>query len=246
MPRGDIVVVHWARRTQGLLLAPGNPLGIGGLEDVARRGLRLARRGEGSGSQVLLEALLARAGLALAAMRTAERVAETQGDLAGMIAMGEADCGLGVAAAAAGLDFLPLWPDEEFDLVLRRRDYFEAPVQAVLAFARSEAFAPAGRVPRRLRHRAARRGALQCLTREAPLRAQEVATAAPLSADAALSFIGTVRTPWTRREDCPRQGSSTGRSAGWCSIRPGMRRSRASRHSTPSRCSTGCTGRGAT
>jgi putative molybdopterin biosynthesis protein len=63
VPQADIVAIHWADRTQGLLLAPGNPLGVAGLADVARRGLRFARRGPGSGSQVLLEALLVREGL---------------------------------------------------------------------------------------------------------------------------------------------------------------------------------------
>jgi tRNA-Thr(GGU) m(6)t(6)A37 methyltransferase TsaA len=38
----------------------------------------------------------------------------------------------------------------------------------------------------------------------------EVATDAALRADATLSFIGSVRTPWTRREDCPRQGRRDG------------------------------------
>ena len=39
-----------------------------------------------------------------------------------------------------------------------------------------------------------------------PLRPHEVATDAPLAQDAALAFIGRVRTPWPRRADCPRQG----------------------------------------
>lgn len=141
VPQGDMVAIHWARRTQGLLVAPGNPLGIAGLAEVAARGLRLARRGEGSGSQVLLETLLGRAGLTLDDVNVGARVAETQGDLAGMVAMGEADCGLGIAAAATGLGFLPLWTAEEFDLVLRRRDYFEPPFQRLLAFARGPEFA---------------------------------------------------------------------------------------------------------
>lgn len=85
--------------------------------------------------------LLARAGLGLDDLASPERVAETQADLAAMIAIGEADCGLGIAAAAAGLGFLPLWTGESFDLVVRRRDYFEPPVQALMGFARSETFA---------------------------------------------------------------------------------------------------------
>ena len=41
------------------------------------------------------------------------------------------------------------------------------------------------------------------------LRPHEVTTDAPLSVDATLAFIGHIETPWTRREDCPRQGDST-------------------------------------
>ena len=37
------------------------------------------------------------------------------------------------------------------------------------------------------------------------LRPHEVATGADLSADATLTFIGRIETPWARREDCPRQ-----------------------------------------
>lgn len=139
LPHPDIVMIHWARRVQGLLLAKGNPLGITGLRDIAARGLRVATRGEGAGSQILLDALLAREGLALADLSLAPRIAESHGDLADMIDMGEADCGLGLASG--GLGFLPLWPDEEFDLVLRRRDYFEPPMQRLLDFARSDVFA---------------------------------------------------------------------------------------------------------
>jgi putative molybdopterin biosynthesis protein len=137
VPRPDVVAVHWARRSQGLMVAPGNPHRIASLGDAVRRGLRIACRREGSGSRLLLDTLLAGEDLTVGTVAR-ERIADSQGDLASMIALGDADCGVGIAAAAAGLDFLPLvW--EEFDLVMRRRDYFEAPVQALFAFARSEA-----------------------------------------------------------------------------------------------------------
>ena len=42
------------------------------------------------------------------------------------------------------------------------------------------------------------------------LRPGERATDRPLRADAALTFIGTIRTPWMTREDCPRQGQPDG------------------------------------
>jgi len=141
LPGPGFVMLHWARRRQGLICAPGNPLGIKGLADVAARGLRFAARSAGAGSQRLLDVLLARAGLETQALVLTPRPAETHADLAAMIEMGEADCGLGLQAAATGLGFLPLITDESFDLALRRRDYFEAPMQRLMAFARSDVLA---------------------------------------------------------------------------------------------------------
>lgn len=141
LPGGGHVVIHWARRTQGLICAAGNPLGIAGLRDAAARGLRFATRAAGAGSQRLLEVLLAREGLTIADLTLAARPAETHADLAALIETGEADCGLGLRAAAGQLGLIPLLGDECFDLVMRRRDYFEPPVQALLAFARTDAFA---------------------------------------------------------------------------------------------------------
>ena len=42
------------------------------------------------------------------------------------------------------------------------------------------------------------------------LRPGEVAVTLPETADAALRFVGVVRTPWTDRADCPRQGRPDG------------------------------------
>jgi len=134
------VVIHWAKRVQGLITAPGNPLKITGLEDAVRRGCRFALRGPGAGSQLLLEMLLARCGLSRDALVVAPNPVETHADLAAMIATGDADCGLGLQAAAGALAFLPLLHDECFDLVMARRDYFEPPVQALMAFAATREF----------------------------------------------------------------------------------------------------------
>jgi tRNA-Thr(GGU) m(6)t(6)A37 methyltransferase TsaA len=46
--------------------------------------------------------------------------------------------------------------------------------------------------------------------RSSELRPGEVAVATPPPADARLVFIGRIRTPWTRRADCPRQGDRDG------------------------------------
>jgi putative molybdopterin biosynthesis protein len=141
LPGSSHVVIHWARRTQGLICAPGNPQKIDGLRDAAARGLRFATRAEGAGSQRLLDLLLSREGMTAADLTVAARPAETHADLAALIETGEADCGLGLQAAAGRMGFLPLVSDESFDLVMARRDYFEPPVQTLIGFARSETFA---------------------------------------------------------------------------------------------------------
>lgn len=141
LPGASHVLIHWARRTQGLITAPGNPRGIDGLRDAVARGLRFATRAEGAGSQRLLDVLLAREGLTIADLVTADRPAETHADLATLIETGEADLGLGLQAAAGHLGFIPLVADESFDLAMTRRDYFEPPIQTLLAFARTDTFA---------------------------------------------------------------------------------------------------------
>ena len=44
-------------RTQGLMLPPGNPLGVRGLEDLLREGLRYVNRQKGSGTRILIDYL---------------------------------------------------------------------------------------------------------------------------------------------------------------------------------------------
>jgi excisionase family DNA binding protein len=138
----NAVLVEWARRDQGLVVAPGNPLAIRGVADLTHDGVRVILRQQGAGSRILLEHLLERAGIALDALNTLVQPARSETDLGLAIADGKADAGLGVRAAAHAyrLDFVPLY-QERCDLLIRRRDYFEPPVQQLLAFARTEAFA---------------------------------------------------------------------------------------------------------
>ncbi len=137
----DVVAIRWAVRRQGLLVAPGNPRGIERATDLLEPGLRCATRPPDSGSGLLLDRLLGAAG-AETMPADPTLLARTEADLAALVADGRADCGLGIEAVARrfGTGFVPL-ATEAFDLVMRRRDYFEAPLQRLLAFARSAAFA---------------------------------------------------------------------------------------------------------
>jgi excisionase family DNA binding protein len=138
LPGADVVMIEWVRRTQGLVLAAGNPLKIRKLPDLAARKARIVARQPEAGSYQLFAHLLERAGLAHGSLRWLARPALAETDLAAAIRDGKADAGIAIEAAAHahGLAFIPL-AVERLDLVMHRRDYFEAPVQALLAFARS-------------------------------------------------------------------------------------------------------------
>ena len=137
----DAVLVGWAWRMQGLVMAPGNPLRIGSLRDVIEGGHRLVSRQEGSGSQLLFDMLVAREGAGRGRLNLVDEMPKSETELGFAVLDGRADAGLAVEAAARqlGLDFLPL-ARERFDLAIDRRGYFETPIQALLAFSRSDAF----------------------------------------------------------------------------------------------------------
>ncbi|MBL8587202.1 MAG: helix-turn-helix transcriptional regulator [Methylobacteriaceae bacterium] len=137
----DAVLIAFARREQGLLVAPGNPLGLDGLEAARRAGARFGLRQKGAGAQLLLERLLGLSGVAPGALTAAPSPFATGADLAAAIRAGEVDCGVATRAVAQalGLDFVALgW--ERFDLALRRRAYFEPGPQALFALMRSRDF----------------------------------------------------------------------------------------------------------
>jgi putative molybdopterin biosynthesis protein len=142
----DAVLIAFAQREQGFLVAAGNPLGLASIADVARSRARLAVRPEGAGAQLLLLSLLHRAKLSLNDVATVRPPCPTGPDVAQAIRAGRADCGLATrsVAQAAALDFVPVaW--ERFDITVRYRDYFRPPLQAFLGFLRSEAFAARAR-----------------------------------------------------------------------------------------------------
>jgi len=137
----DLVLVRWARRCQGLLLAPGNPARISRLNDLAKPHVRIARRQPDAGASHLMNSLLQRHGLDANALHWVDNPALSEDDLALLVQQGDADTGLGIEAAAQrqGLGFIALH-EECFDLAMRRRHYFEPPIQRLMAFTLTERF----------------------------------------------------------------------------------------------------------
>jgi putative molybdopterin biosynthesis protein len=134
---GGVAVVRLAHREQGLIVASGNPLGITGIEDLSRPGLRYVNRQRGAGTRVLLDHELRRRGIEPSDVVGYQREAHTHLAVAAAVAAGRADTGLGILAAARpfGLDFVPV-VQEPYDLVVTQETYDSdvlAPLWALLA-----------------------------------------------------------------------------------------------------------------
>lgn len=144
LPGQPVVLIEWAQRQQGLVVAPRNPLKLKGVADLAGR--RVVGRQREAGAFVLLEQLLAAASVTFGSLKLVPEPALTEADLAAAVAEGRADAGLGIAAVAHQyrLGFVPLVV-ERYDLAVWRAAYFDAPAQKLLAFARSDRFADRAR-----------------------------------------------------------------------------------------------------
>jgi putative molybdopterin biosynthesis protein len=134
-------VVRFIRRTQGLIVAPGNPLGIRNVADIARTKARLINRQRGSGTRVLLDRMLTDAGIDkdhIAGYCTEEF---THLAVAAAIAGGVADVCLGIEAAARRLkmDFIPLFR-EDYYLLAKLETLEREDIQNIVAVLRTESF----------------------------------------------------------------------------------------------------------
>lgn len=120
-PDRDVQVVTLAYRTQGLMLASGNPKSVKIIADVAKSGVRFVNRNAGSGTRLWFDAELRKLNIPVEKISGYDTVVKTHSEAALLIADNKADAALGLQAAAHqhNLDFIPLF-EERYDLVLPR------------------------------------------------------------------------------------------------------------------------------
>ncbi|HEX4843453.1 MAG TPA: helix-turn-helix transcriptional regulator [Limnobacter sp.] len=133
-----VVLVRWASRQQGVLVAQGNPLNIASIEDL--KGKRIAVRQSGAGGMILLEQLLAKADMRMVDLLPTE-TCRTENESIAAVASGAADAAPGLEALARlyGLGFVPT-QREQFDLLVCRKAWFEPPVQTLMHFTHTQTF----------------------------------------------------------------------------------------------------------
>jgi len=137
----DLVIVHWAKRTQGLVLPAANPHGIEQLADIAQPGLRIANRPPGAGARTLFTHLLEREGIDPYLLERNTLIAHDEDAVAIEISNGQADVGLAIEAVARrhNLAFQPLIT-EPLDLAMKRRTFFQPAIQRLINLSRTARF----------------------------------------------------------------------------------------------------------
>jgi putative molybdopterin biosynthesis protein len=134
-------LIGLATRTQGLMVAQGNPKQILSLADLSRPGVRIVNRQHGSGSRIEFDQLLSGAGIDSGSIGGYLNEEFTHLAVAATVAGGKADAGYGIKAAAAQyeLDYIPLLT-ERYYLACRRDALREPALTEFLEILRSEEF----------------------------------------------------------------------------------------------------------
>jgi putative molybdopterin biosynthesis protein len=129
---GQHKIIGFARRRQGLAVAPGNPLRLQSFADLARNKARYVNRAVGAGTRVLAEQLLAEAGLRQEHVSGWNREEPSHAAVVQAVLSGDADAGLVIEAAARrlALDFVPLL-EEDYYLVCLKSALDEPPIAAL-------------------------------------------------------------------------------------------------------------------
>lgn len=145
MPEDPCLLINLAFRTNGLIVAQGNPKLIHGVRDLTRKDIHFINRQRGAGTRLLLFSKLCAARVNPPSLADWEHVVSTHEAVASAIATGHADTGPGLEAVAAewNLDFIPLG-EERYDLVMLQETYRLGRLQPLLAVLQSDAFRSKG------------------------------------------------------------------------------------------------------
>jgi putative molybdopterin biosynthesis protein len=122
-PDRNVELVTLAYRTQGMILAAGNPKGIRQIKDITREGINFVNRNPGSGTRLWFDAEIKKQKIDAAQINGYSTQVKTHSEAAALVLSGKADVSIGLQAAAHqfGLDFIPLF-EERYDLILPREN----------------------------------------------------------------------------------------------------------------------------
>jgi excisionase family DNA binding protein len=137
-------MVNFCKREQGLLVAKGNPKKIHSVADLARPGLKIVNRPNTTGTRLLLDRELEKAGIKGNDITGYHHEVAKHIDIGLEILSGHADTGPAIqyVAALLDLDFIPLrW--ERYDLLIDKNRFFDQGVQLFIGMLHENDFTAA-------------------------------------------------------------------------------------------------------
>ncbi|MEN6623656.1 MAG: molybdopterin biosynthesis protein [Smithella sp.] len=136
-----VSLFHLVLRDQGLIISKNNPKGIKGIMDLTRDDITFVNRQAGSGTRILFDYNLARAGIKAESVRGYSHEEFTHMSVAVDVLSGAADCGMAIFAAAKALNlgFIPM-DREQYDLVIPTEFLQDPNIQILLDTIRSQRF----------------------------------------------------------------------------------------------------------
>jgi len=103
-------IIRLVTRTQGLIVAKGNPRKIRSFADLTKPNIRFVNRQRGSGTRILVDSIIKRDHINIAKIHGYDTGEFTHAAVAAFVASGMADVGMGIEPAARQfkIDFIPL------------------------------------------------------------------------------------------------------------------------------------------
>lgn len=141
VPDKKWLLVNIAKRTQGLIVQKGNPKSLSEIVDIAKNGVTFVNRQVGSGTRILLDAMLKEKGVPRDLIKGYEREESSHNAIAILVREGVADTGIAIHAAARAfsLGFIPL-AEEDYDLLVTKEFSGTERFQSLLELIRSDEF----------------------------------------------------------------------------------------------------------
>jgi putative molybdopterin biosynthesis protein len=140
-PGIEAAVVSMFTRETGIVTSPGDSKRIKGISDLGKKGVRIINRQEGSGTRLLLDGLISKAGIEASSLAGYDNAVFTHFEVGLAVLSGKANAGIatGSVASMLGLNFIPL-SSERFDMVISRNNFFKRQIQALISVLRSDEF----------------------------------------------------------------------------------------------------------
>lgn len=141
LPGIGVKLVNLVLRDQGLIVLPGNPKAISGIEDLGRKDITFINRQAGSGTRILLDFRLTQMGIDPSCVNGYENEEFTHMSVAVAVLSGAVDVALGIyaAAKALNLDFIPV-VTEQYDLIIPEIFYESENIRILLETINSPEF----------------------------------------------------------------------------------------------------------